>query len=73
MSALFSFSSFIRLAILLVCTSTYIKRKIPSLITKEGAMLSRLYKLCVIGERLSPFIALLCFIYALQKFYRFFF
>ena len=71
MSALFSFSSFFRLLILLVCTCTFLHRKFPSLFTKREGMLSCFYKCHVIGTRLSPYIALICLMFAAQKFIQF--
>ncbi|KAI4291357.1 hypothetical protein PAPHI01_0631 [Pancytospora philotis] len=73
MSALFNFDSFVRSFVLLVCTVAIIKRKFPSLIAKKEGMASFLYKVAVVGERLSPFVAGFCFLYSFQKFVRFFF
>lgn len=72
MSALFNFESFLRLLILVICTSTYVKRKFPSFVTKREGISSVVYKCCVVGERLSPFVAGFCFLYSFQKFFRFF-
>ncbi|KAI5169858.1 hypothetical protein PAEPH01_1049 [Pancytospora epiphaga] len=73
MSALFNFESFMRSLILLICTATYFKRRFPSLVQKKHGLFSVIYKCCVVGERLSPFVAMFCFVYALQKFYGVFF
>lgn len=72
MSALFNFDSFFRLLILLVCTSTYVKRKFPSLIARREGLQSAMYKCCVVGDRLSPYIASFCFLYSFQKFIKVF-
>ena len=72
MSALFNFDSFLRLLVLVICTSTYVKRKFPSLITKKDGLQSGIYKCCVVGDRLSPYVALFCFLFAFQKFIKVF-
>lgn len=67
MSALFNFESFLRLAVLLVCTVTYLKRKFNSISKKDGWGGVILYRCSVIGERLSPYVGLICLIMGLKK------
>ncbi|ELA41235.1 uncharacterized protein VICG_01724, partial [Vittaforma corneae ATCC 50505] len=72
MSALFNFESFLRLAILMICTSTYLKRKFPTIFSKKNGWYSLLYKCCIIGERLSPFVGILCLFFGLKRLVNFF-
>ncbi|WUR03367.1 protein kish [Vairimorpha necatrix] len=73
MSALFHFDSFCRLLIILVCTVTYVKIHFPSWITKRTKGIpSTFYKLSVIGERLSVYVSLICFIFGMRKLLSFF-
>lgn len=67
MSALFNFESFLRLAVLLICTVTYLKRKFNSVVNKNGWGGIIVYRCFVIGERLSPFVGLICLIMGLKK------
>jgi len=66
MSALFNFSSFLRLAILVICTATYLRRKFPSLVAKKDGNSSFFYKCSVIGDRLSPYVSLCCFAFGVK-------
>ncbi|AHL28935.1 DUF1242 domain-containing protein [Encephalitozoon hellem ATCC 50504] len=68
MSALFSIDSLFRALVLAVCTATYLKQHFPSLVSKnKKGLYSVLYKLSVVGERLSPFVALFCIFLGLGK------
>lgn len=61
MSALFSIDSLFRALILAICTATYLKQHFPSLVSKnKKGFYSVFHKLSVVGERLSPFVALFC-------------
>ncbi|AHL30110.1 DUF1242 domain-containing protein [Encephalitozoon intestinalis ATCC 50506] len=61
MSALFSIDSLFRSLVLAVCTATYLKQHFPSLVSKnKKGFYSVFHKLSVVGERLSPFVALSC-------------
>ncbi|ELA48175.1 hypothetical protein VCUG_00413 [Vavraia culicis subsp. floridensis] len=74
MSAFFNFTSLIRLTVLSICTITYIKRHFPSLIGRSNkGMSSIFYKATVIGERLSPYVALMCLFFAVEMFLSFFY
>ncbi|KRH93822.1 DUF1242 domain-containing protein [Pseudoloma neurophilia] len=67
MSALFNFTSLIRLLILSICTTTYVKRQFPSMIgKKQEGMSSIFYKAVVIGTRLSPYVSMMCIFFGLQ-------
>ncbi|EPR78848.1 hypothetical protein SLOPH_2736 [Spraguea lophii 42_110] len=60
MSALFNFNSLFRLLILIICTTTYIRKLFPSMLSKQNkGVYSFFYKTSVIGERLSPYISLM--------------
>jgi hypothetical protein len=72
MSVLFSFESAVRVFVLFVCTSTYLKRKFPSFFTKKEGWQAIFYKSCVIGDRLSPYVASVCFIVGIKKLISFF-
>jgi hypothetical protein len=62
MSALFHIDALLRCVILLICTVTYVRQSFPSAITKQSkGFYSVTYKLSVIGDRLSPYIAVFCF------------
>ncbi|KKO75507.1 transmembrane protein 167a [Vairimorpha ceranae] len=68
MSALFHFDSCCRLIILLICTVTYIKIHFPSWITnRTKGIPSTFYKLSVIGERLSIYVAFICLLFGIKK------
>ncbi|KAI0980325.1 hypothetical protein GJ496_005779 [Pomphorhynchus laevis] len=61
MSALFNFNSLLIVIVLLVCTCTYTKRMIPSIIAEHGGLLSNCaWKLARIGERKSVYVSAVC-------------
>ncbi|KAI9294880.1 DUF1242-domain-containing protein, partial [Neoconidiobolus thromboides FSU 785] len=66
-SALFDFQSLLLVILLIVCTSTYIHAQAPTLLdkNKEGLM-SIFWKAARVGERLSPYVSLSCFIMAVS-------
>ncbi|KAI5189528.1 hypothetical protein NECID01_0551 [Nematocida sp. AWRm77] len=75
MSALLDLSSMVRLIVLFSCTVTYIKPMLPKQLSatiseKENTqgMTRLVYIGTVIGERLSPFLALICVYYSLTSF-----
>lgn len=67
MSALFSIGAAVRLIILVVCTSTFLKRRFPSYFNRKDGWRSLVYKSCVIGDRLSPYVSILCFFVGVKK------
>lgn len=67
MSALFNFTALIRTIILLICTSAYLKKQFPSTVTKDSRFGIITYKAAIIGERLSPYVAILCIYFGLLK------
>ncbi|ORX58951.1 transmembrane protein 167 precursor [Hesseltinella vesiculosa] len=70
MSAIFNFQSLILVILLLICTCTYVRAQAPSLVdrNKTGVMSNRplglFWKAARIGERLSPYVSLACFLMA---------
>jgi len=65
MSALFNFQSMIVTIFLFICLSTYLNRIWPSRIkTLEEGFSGLIRRSAVIGERLSPFVAICCIILA---------
>ncbi|GHJ86256.1 hypothetical protein NliqN6_2658 [Naganishia liquefaciens] len=61
MSALFNFQSLLLVLLLLICTCTYVRGTMPSIVdrNKEG-FLGLFWKCARIGERLSPYVSLAC-------------
>ena len=52
-------------ALLFICTSTFLRQQRPSMFReKKQGMLGLVYKGSVIGTRLSPYVSLCCFIMA---------
>lgn len=66
MSALFSFSSFLVVLLLTICTCTYVKGKAPSLLNERTGFKGLFWKFARIGERLSPWVAVACFCMAIS-------
>ncbi|KAI5187423.1 hypothetical protein NEHOM01_2165 [Nematocida homosporus] len=71
MTALLNFNAFLRLVLLFTCTVTYVRGFLPvqaqkTLFSKEETQVVKraLYVASVVGERLSPFIAILFLYYA---------
>ncbi|KAJ1872237.1 hypothetical protein LPJ55_003257 [Coemansia sp. RSA 990] len=66
-SALFNFQSLLLVVLLTICTCTYLRAQAPTLIdrNKTGVM-GLFWKAARIGERLSPYVSLACFIMAFQ-------
>eukprot|EP01028_Stygiella_incarcerata_P013196 TRINITY_DN81616_c0_g1_i1.p1 TRINITY_DN81616_c0_g1~~TRINITY_DN81616_c0_g1_i1.p1 ORF type:complete len:108 (-),score=11.90 TRINITY_DN81616_c0_g1_i1:30-353(-) len=61
MSALFNFDSLVVVILLFICGSTYIHILWPSLLDgNKSGFLGVFYKASVIGERLSPWVSVLC-------------
>ncbi|EEA05232.1 uncharacterized protein CMU_043060 [Cryptosporidium muris RN66] len=61
MSALFNFQSMLVVVLLCICTCSYLRPKIPSLIdNKKAGFLGILGKMAVIGDRLSPYVSISC-------------
>lgn len=73
MSALFNFTALLRALVLVICTSTYLKKKFPSLVSKDGKLGVITYKASIVGERLSPYVAILCFYFGVLKLFSIFF
>ncbi|KAH6566614.1 hypothetical protein BASA50_000894 [Batrachochytrium salamandrivorans] len=65
MSALFKIISLLRVILLLICTCTYIRGQFPSMLDKnKTGMLGLFWKAARIGERLSPYVSVLCIVMA---------
>ncbi|TLS26252.1 hypothetical protein PpBr36_04425 [Pyricularia pennisetigena] len=65
-AALFNFQSLLLVILLLICTSTYVHAIFPALLDnrKEGFM-GIFWKFARVGERLSPYISICCFVMAI--------
>jgi len=71
MSALFNFQSMIVTIFLFICLSTYLNRIWPSRIkTFEEGFSGLIRRSAVIGERLSPLVAVGCVVLAVINFQR---
>ncbi|CCE79312.1 Piso0_001369 [Millerozyma farinosa CBS 7064] len=65
MSALFNFQSLIQVILLLICTCTYVHATWPMLLDRnKTAALGVFWKFARVGERLSPYVAIGCFLSA---------
>lgn len=67
MSALFNFTSMLRTVTLLVCTSAYVKKHAPAILNKDNRYTSLLYRASVVGERLSPYVSIMCMYFGIAK------
>jgi len=65
LSALFNFQSLVVVILLAICTCTYIRHFTTALDANKTGLLSAFWKMARIGERLSPYVALLCMVMAL--------
>ncbi|KAF2692117.1 DUF1242-domain-containing protein [Lentithecium fluviatile CBS 122367] len=70
MTALFNFQSLLVVLLLTICTSTYAHYVFPSIIDsrKENYFVGPIWKCARIGERLSPYVSLACFVMAALEF-----
>ena len=68
MTAILNFASLLRVIILIICTCTYIHGLYPSLLdkNKHGAF-GLFWKAARVGERLSPYVSLVCVVMALSE------
>lgn len=62
MSALFDFSSFLTVVLLFICSCTYYKLINPGGLTQTTGFRGLFWKAARIGERLSPWVGIACFI-----------
>ncbi|XP_017878232.1 protein kish-A [Ceratina calcarata] len=68
MSALFNFQSLLTVILLLICTCTYVRAIIPSLLDNrlgKVGLQGTFWKCARIGERKSPYVAASCLLMAL--------
>lgn len=64
-SALFNFQSLLQVLLLLICTCTYIHSTVPTLLdNRRHGALSVFWKFARVGERMSPYVAIGCFVMA---------
>ncbi|KAK6202939.1 uncharacterized protein RJT21DRAFT_119046 [Scheffersomyces amazonensis] len=67
MSALFNFQSLLQVILLLICTCTYVHATAPAILdNRKSGLLSVFWKCARVGERLSPYVAIGCFIVAIN-------
>ncbi|KAL1917465.1 uncharacterized protein VTP21DRAFT_3858 [Calcarisporiella thermophila] len=67
MSALFNFQSLLLVIVLVICTCTYVRAQAPSLLDRnKTGFLGVFWKAARIGERLSPYVSLVCIIMAVS-------
>ncbi|PVH96502.1 DUF1242-domain-containing protein [Periconia macrospinosa] len=66
MTALFNFQSLLSVLLLTICTSTYAHGQFPGIMdrNKENYFVGPFWKCARIGERLSPWVAVACFVMA---------
>ncbi|TDL23501.1 DUF1242-domain-containing protein, partial [Rickenella mellea] len=70
-SAFFNFQSLLLVILLLICTCTYVRSVMPTLVdrNKQG-FLGLFWKCARIGERLSPYVSLACIAMAITMLVR---
>ncbi|KAI8323450.1 DUF1242-domain-containing protein [Martensiomyces pterosporus] len=67
MSALFNFQSLLLVILLTICTCTYVRAQAPALIDRnKTGVVGLFWKAARIGERLSPYVSLVCLVMAFQ-------
>ncbi|XP_076176748.1 transmembrane protein 167A-like protein ksh [Ptiloglossa arizonensis] len=69
MSAIFNLQSLVTVILLLICTCTYVKAIVPSLLDKRMGKVGiqgTFWKCARIGERKSPYVAVGCLFMALS-------
>ena len=65
MSAILNLQSILVVVLLFICTATFVRQQRPSMFReKKPGLLGLVYKGSVIGTRLSPYVALSCFLMA---------
>eukprot|EP00051_Salpingoeca_urceolata_P030586 m.9177 g.9177 ORF g.9177 m.9177 type:complete len:72 (+) comp3428_c0_seq2:205-420(+) len=65
MSAIFNFQSLLVILVLLVCSCTFLRGHFPQMMdNRKDGPFSIFWKFARIGERLSPYVALSCFMLA---------
>ncbi|KAH9387481.1 uncharacterized protein NEMAJ01_2377 [Nematocida major] len=79
MTALLNFGAMVRVLLLFTCTVTYAKPFLPQQFTstapskgETGGFARIIYTGTVIGERMSPYISVLCLYYSLESIVRLF-
>jgi hypothetical protein len=65
MSALFNFQSLLTVLILTICTCSFLRSKLPAYINpKLEGFMGVFGKFAVVGDRLSPYVCIACFLMA---------
>ncbi|KAJ2311847.1 hypothetical protein IWW52_005017 [Coemansia sp. RSA 2704] len=66
-SALFNFQSLLLVVLLTICTCTFLRAQAPALVDRnKTGFMGLFWKAARIGERLSPYVSLACFVMAFQ-------
>ncbi|KAJ1855213.1 hypothetical protein LPJ76_003455 [Coemansia sp. RSA 638] len=66
-TALFNFQSLMLVVLLTICTCTYLRAQAPSLVDRnKTGFVGLFWKAARIGERLSPYVSIACFVMAFQ-------
>ncbi|KAF3544429.1 hypothetical protein DY000_02000876 [Brassica cretica] len=60
-NALFNFHSFLTVVLLVICTCTYLKMQFPAILEQKTGFRGFFWKAARIGERLSPWMSVGCF------------
>ncbi|KAI5844116.1 transmembrane protein [Tricharina praecox] len=71
MTALFNFNALLLVILLLICTCTYIRQVVPGMVDSrkdKNIFFGVFWKFARIGERLSPYVSLCCFVMAVVTF-----
>ncbi|KAJ5660808.1 S-adenosylmethionine-dependent methyltransferase [Penicillium longicatenatum] len=69
MTALFNLQSLVLVILLLICTSTYAHSIMPGIMDRNQSGLFGIFWKCArIGERLSPYVSICCFMMAVSIF-----
>ncbi|KAK7633493.1 hypothetical protein IWX48DRAFT_536786, partial [Phyllosticta citricarpa] len=67
-TALFNFQSLLLVILLLVCTSTYLHAVAPGLLDRnKDGVFGIFWKFARVGERLSPYVSICCFVMAVSR------
>ncbi|EPS31805.1 hypothetical protein PDE_06763 [Penicillium oxalicum 114-2] len=65
MSALFNFQSLLLVILLIICTSTYAHSIMPGIMDRnQNGVFGIFWKCARVGERLSPYVSICCFLMA---------
>ncbi|KAJ6036026.1 S-adenosylmethionine-dependent methyltransferase, partial [Penicillium herquei] len=69
-TALFNLQSLVLVILLLICTSTYAHSIMPGIMDRnQNGLFGIFWKCARIGERLSPYVSICCFLMAVRLIY----